>query len=444
MSAATVVQRLVHSLGGEPAAEEDLAETARSRPTARRVRTGDTGVVVKGVDDIWVKARQVLHARPGRRHRRLRHARRRRQRAPLRCVNVDALRSQPERMVDVEWGHTAHAVLDADPESRRSTAAACCPTSRASCRTTTSTSCRRPSRRHATGSRCRASCSRWPSRRLASVLAAVRKVEGVFDVYRITGAKARRTRHPRLTACGGCAARRVPAGHPAGRAGRRARAARRDGSNAAIRSRQPAGAHGRQEPRHVRARAVHRRDPQPADEHVGRRQRRLRGCPPRTRRDGVPAAADEHLDPVGPPRRPWCTHAALLRPTTPPRGLVEQRRAAEPGDEEESATTATSPHTRRSTPSRTGAKNAASPTSRRRTTVGSTGVRGRRLVEVRHARQRGGARYTRGTGPAPAVDDGASCRSARVRPPRRAAPAPATTGGRRRGLRVGDPCGRHP
>src|SRR4029079_12494857 len=49
VSAATVVQRLVHSMGGESANEEDLAEVARPGSTQRRVRTGDPGVIVKGV-----------------------------------------------------------------------------------------------------------------------------------------------------------------------------------------------------------------------------------------------------------------------------------------------------------------------------------------------------------------------------------------------------------
>ena len=65
VSAGTVVQRLVQSMGGEPAAEEDLAEVARPGQTQRRVRTGDPGVVVKGVDDIWVKLAKCCTPVPG-------------------------------------------------------------------------------------------------------------------------------------------------------------------------------------------------------------------------------------------------------------------------------------------------------------------------------------------------------------------------------------------
>ena len=191
ISAATVVQRLVHSLGGEPAAEEDLAEAARPGQVSRRVRTGDPGVVVKGVDDIWVKLAKCCTPVPGDDivgfvtrgagvsvHR-------------SDCINVEALRAQPERLVDVEWSHTSSSLflvqiqVEALDRSRL-----------------LSDVTRVLSDHHVnilsasvSTSRDRVALSRFvfemaePSH-LASVLAAVRKVEGVFDVYRITGAKA--------------------------------------------------------------------------------------------------------------------------------------------------------------------------------------------------------------------------------------------------------------
>lgn len=190
VAASTVVQRLVHSLGGEPAAEEDIAETARPGPTARRVRTGDPGVVVKGVDDVWVKLAKCCTPVPGDEiigfvtrgagvsvHR-------------ADCVNVDNLRSQPERLVDVSWGHTSSQLflvqiqVEALDRSRL-----------------LSDVTRVLSDHHVnilsaavSTSRDRVALSRFvfemaePSH-LASVLSAVRKVEGVFDVYRITGAR---------------------------------------------------------------------------------------------------------------------------------------------------------------------------------------------------------------------------------------------------------------
>nr|WP_304412817.1 bifunctional (p)ppGpp synthetase/guanosine-3',5'-bis(diphosphate) 3'-pyrophosphohydrolase [Cellulomonas sp. HZM] len=190
VSASTVVQRLVHSLGGEPAAEEDIAETARPGQSARRVRTGDPGVVVKGVDDIWVKLAKCCTPVPGDDivgfitrgagvsvHR-------------SDCINVEQLRAQPERMVDVSWSHTSSSLflvqiqVEALDRSRL-----------------LSDVTRVLSDHHVnilsasvSTSRDRVALSRFvfemaePSH-LASVLSAVRKVEGVFDVYRITGAK---------------------------------------------------------------------------------------------------------------------------------------------------------------------------------------------------------------------------------------------------------------
>ena len=191
VSAATVVQRLVHAMGGEPGAEEDIAEVARPGQTARRVRTGDPGVVVKGVDDIWVKLAKCCTPVPGDDiigfvtrgqgvsvHR-------------SDCINVTALRAQPERMVDVEWsqGSTALFLVQIQVEALDRSRLL-------------SDITRVLSDHHVnilsasvSTSRDRVAMSRFvfemaePSH-LASVLAAVRKVEGVFDVYRITGAKA--------------------------------------------------------------------------------------------------------------------------------------------------------------------------------------------------------------------------------------------------------------
>lgn len=189
-SAAAVVQRLVHSLGGEPAQEEDLAEVARPGAAGRRVRTGDPGVVVKGVDDVWVKLAKCCTPVPGDEivgfvtrgagvsvHR-------------TDCLNVEALRREPERIVDVSWTHTSSQLflvqiqVEALDRSRL-----------------LSDVTRVLSDHHVnilsasvSTSRDRVALSRFvfemaePSH-LASVLAAVRRVEGVFDVYRITGSR---------------------------------------------------------------------------------------------------------------------------------------------------------------------------------------------------------------------------------------------------------------
>ena len=190
VSAATVVQRLVQSLGGETGAEEDLAETARPGPTARRVRTGDPGVVVKGVDDVWVKLAKCCTPVPGDDivgfvtrgagvsvHR-------------ADCINVEQLRAQPERMVDVGWSHTSSSLFLVQIQVEALDRARLL-----------SDVTRVLSDHHVnilsasvSTSRDRVAMSRFvfemaePSH-LTSVLSAVRKIEGVFDVYRITGAR---------------------------------------------------------------------------------------------------------------------------------------------------------------------------------------------------------------------------------------------------------------
>jgi GTP pyrophosphokinase len=107
------------------------------------------------------------------------------------CINVSSLREQPERMVEVSWNQSSTALflvqiqVEALDRSRL-----------------LSDVTRVLSDHHVnilsasvSTSRDRVAVSRFvfemaePSH-LASVLSAVRKVEGVFDVYRITGAKA--------------------------------------------------------------------------------------------------------------------------------------------------------------------------------------------------------------------------------------------------------------
>nr|WP_233575236.1 bifunctional (p)ppGpp synthetase/guanosine-3',5'-bis(diphosphate) 3'-pyrophosphohydrolase [Cellulomonas sp. PhB150] len=190
VSAATVVQRLVHSMGGEPAAEEDIAEATRPGQANRRQRAGDPGIVVKGVDDIWVKLAKCCTPVPGDEimgfvtrgagvsvHR-------------TDCINVEQLRTQPERIVDVEWSQSSSALflvqiqVEALDRSRLLSDVT---------RVLSDSHVNILSASVST-SRDRVALSRFvfemaePSH-LASVLSAVRKVEGVFDVYRITGAK---------------------------------------------------------------------------------------------------------------------------------------------------------------------------------------------------------------------------------------------------------------
>jgi GTP pyrophosphokinase len=191
VAATTVVQRLVASLGGVPAQEEDLAEVTRPGTAAREVRTGDAGVVVKGVRDVWVKLAKCCTPVPGDDiigfvtrgsgvsvHR-------------TDCVNLEGLRTaQPERIVEVEWTHTGSQLFLVQIQVEALDRA------RLLSDVTRVLSDHHVNILSATvsTSRDRVALSRFvfemaePSH-LASVLAAVRKVEGVYDVYRITGAR---------------------------------------------------------------------------------------------------------------------------------------------------------------------------------------------------------------------------------------------------------------
>jgi GTP diphosphokinase / guanosine-3',5'-bis(diphosphate) 3'-diphosphatase len=114
VSAQSVVQKLVTQLGGLEGATEDIAETARpsvqALSTGRRA-TGDAGVVVKGVSDVWVKLARCCTPVPGDAilgfvtrgggvsvHRRA-------------CTNAAALLGQRDRLVDVEWAPSTDSVF---------------------------------------------------------------------------------------------------------------------------------------------------------------------------------------------------------------------------------------------------------------------------------------------------------------------------------------------
>jgi len=110
LSAQSVVQRLVQALGGPEGAVEDIAETAV--PTRARPRpAGDPGVVVKNLDDVWAKLARCCTPVPGDEilgfvtrgngvsvHR-------------TDCTNVVHLKTQPERLLEVEWAPTAGSVF---------------------------------------------------------------------------------------------------------------------------------------------------------------------------------------------------------------------------------------------------------------------------------------------------------------------------------------------
>ncbi len=106
VSAQSVLERVVESLGGEDGALEDTAEVARPG-TRRRRSAADPGVVVAGLDDVWVKLARCCTPVPGDDivgfvtrgagvsvHR-------------ATCKSLEAMGAEPERMVVVDWAPTA-------------------------------------------------------------------------------------------------------------------------------------------------------------------------------------------------------------------------------------------------------------------------------------------------------------------------------------------------
>jgi GTP pyrophosphokinase len=113
VSAQSIVQKLVASLGGVEGATEDLAETTiptRSKSTTRRANT-NAGIIVAGMTDVWVKLARCCTPVPGDEilgfvtrggavsvHRRS-------------CTNAESLLEQGDRIVDVEWAPSSDSVF---------------------------------------------------------------------------------------------------------------------------------------------------------------------------------------------------------------------------------------------------------------------------------------------------------------------------------------------
>jgi len=191
VSAQHVVGRLVASLGGEEGASEELAEATTPSSRLPRPRSGDPGVVVVGAADVWVKVARCCTPVPG---------------DPIigfvtrgsgvsvhrsDCTNAQSLLSQPDRLIEVEWAPSAGSVflvqLQVEALDRSGLL---------------SDVTRVLSDQHVNilsanvhTTRDRVAVSRFTFEmgdpgHLDHVIKAVRKLDGVFDVYRITGGKA--------------------------------------------------------------------------------------------------------------------------------------------------------------------------------------------------------------------------------------------------------------
>jgi GTP pyrophosphokinase len=109
--ASDVVARMVQAVGGTEGAEEDVTESARPGVRGTRRVQGDPGISVHGLTDVAVKLAKCCTPVPG---------------DPIRgfvtrgsgvsvhrsdCDNLAVLQEQPERLVDVEWTGRADATF---------------------------------------------------------------------------------------------------------------------------------------------------------------------------------------------------------------------------------------------------------------------------------------------------------------------------------------------
>nr|WP_234392727.1 bifunctional (p)ppGpp synthetase/guanosine-3',5'-bis(diphosphate) 3'-pyrophosphohydrolase [Amycolatopsis sp. AA4] len=188
-SAKHVVQRLVALIGGVEEAEEELAERATPSTVTRRRGSNDVGVIVKGASDVWAKLARCCTPVPGDEilgfvtrgggvsvHR-------------TDCTNADDLRTQPERLVEVEWAPSSSSVFlvaiqveALDRHRLLSDVTKVLADEKVNILSASVTT-----------SRDRVAVSRFSfemgdPKHLGHVLKVVRGVEGVYDVYRVTSA----------------------------------------------------------------------------------------------------------------------------------------------------------------------------------------------------------------------------------------------------------------
>jgi len=188
VSAQSVIQRLVAGYGGEEGAVEDIAETAMpTRPPRHRGAGADPGVVVRGASDVWVKLARCCTPVPGDSvfgfvtrsggvsvHR-------------DGCANAEDLKAQAERIVEVSWKPTSAStflvavqVEALDRHKLLADITKVLSEERVNILSATVTT-----------TRDRVAVSRFSfemadPKHLGHLLAAVRKVDGVFDAYRVT------------------------------------------------------------------------------------------------------------------------------------------------------------------------------------------------------------------------------------------------------------------
>jgi GTP diphosphokinase / guanosine-3',5'-bis(diphosphate) 3'-diphosphatase len=189
VSAQAVVRRVIDLNGGDAGAAEDMSEavTITGRARSRIPAGGDTGVIVKGAPEVWVKLAKCCTPVPPDDilgfvtkgggvsvHRKD-------------CTNAASLLSQPERLQEVEWAPTGQSMFLVNIQVEALDRA------RLLSDITMALSDAHVNILSATLSttRDRVAKSRFSfemaeSKHLDNVLRAVRAVPGVFDAYRVT------------------------------------------------------------------------------------------------------------------------------------------------------------------------------------------------------------------------------------------------------------------
>ena len=190
ISTQNVISHLVKDAGADEVDEEVEQEALPLKPVERKSSSSSTGVSVKGVGDVWVKLARCCMPVPGDQiigfitrnqgvsvHR-------------TDCQNmIDLKNKQPERVVEVEWTSTKGLFMvkiQVEALDRRNLLSDVT-------RVLSDHGVNIISGTIATGSD-RVATSQFSfemadPQHLNTLLAAVRKIDGVFDVYRLTGAK---------------------------------------------------------------------------------------------------------------------------------------------------------------------------------------------------------------------------------------------------------------
>ncbi|MCZ4450593.1 RelA/SpoT family protein [Bifidobacterium breve] len=190
ISTQNVISHLVKDAGADEVDEEVEQEALPLKPVERKSSSSSTGVSVKGVGDVWVKLARCCMPVPGDQiigfitrnqgvsvHR-------------TDCQNmIDLKNKQPERVVEVEWTSTKGLFMvkiQVEALDRRNLLSDVT-------RVLSDHGVNIISGTIATGSD-RVATSQFSfemadPQHLNTLLAAVRKIDGVFDLYRLTGAK---------------------------------------------------------------------------------------------------------------------------------------------------------------------------------------------------------------------------------------------------------------